>query len=94
MFESLVTYCHDQLSSIPLTFVLGFYVSLIVSRYLFSYVYWLRQELKESQCLSVTSTQSSFKNSIWYGSSSSSPTTLSALPQHYLKFILPQTERG
>ena len=33
MFESLVTYCHDQLSSIPLTFVLGFYVSLIVSRW-------------------------------------------------------------
>ena len=28
-----VTYCHDQLSSIPLTFVLGFYVSLIVSRW-------------------------------------------------------------
>ena len=33
LFESLVTYCHDQLSSIPLTFVLGFYVSLIVSRW-------------------------------------------------------------
>ena len=33
MFESLVTYCHDKLSSIPLTFVLGFYVSLIVSRW-------------------------------------------------------------
>ena len=30
---SQVTYCHDQLSSIPLTFVLGFYVSLIVSRW-------------------------------------------------------------
>ena len=27
------TYCHDQLSSIPLTFVLGFYVSLIVRRW-------------------------------------------------------------
>ena len=33
LFESLVTYCHDKLSSIPLTFVLGFYVSLIVSRW-------------------------------------------------------------
>ena len=32
-FELLVTYCHHQLSSIPLTFVLGFYVSLIVSRW-------------------------------------------------------------
>ena len=29
----MVTYCHHQLSSIPLTFVLGFYVSLIVSRW-------------------------------------------------------------
>ena len=29
----MVTYCHQQLSSIPLTFVLGFYVSLIVSRW-------------------------------------------------------------
>ena len=33
MFASLVAYCHDQLSAIPLTFVLGFYVSLIVSRW-------------------------------------------------------------
>jgi len=33
MFESLRTYCHEQLSSIPLTFVLGFYVSLIVTRW-------------------------------------------------------------
>jgi len=33
VFESLRTYCHEQLSSIPLTFVLGFYVSLIVSRW-------------------------------------------------------------
>ena len=32
-FESLRTYCHEQLSSIPLTFVLGFYVSLIVTRW-------------------------------------------------------------
>jgi hypothetical protein len=33
MFESLRTYCHEQLTSIPLTFVLGFYVSLIVTRW-------------------------------------------------------------
>jgi len=33
VFESLRTYCHEQLSSIPLTFVLGFYVSLIVTRW-------------------------------------------------------------
>jgi len=33
LFESLRTYCHEQLSSIPLTFVLGFYVSLIVTRW-------------------------------------------------------------
>ena len=32
-FESLRIYCHEQLSSIPLTFVLGFYVSLIVTRW-------------------------------------------------------------
>ena len=33
MFEAVVTYCHHQMSSIPLTFVLGFYVSLIVGRW-------------------------------------------------------------
>ena len=33
MFESLVTYCNQQLTSIPLTFVLGFYVTLIVGRW-------------------------------------------------------------
>jgi hypothetical protein len=32
-FEALRTYCKEELSSIPLTFVLGFYVSLIVNRY-------------------------------------------------------------
>jgi hypothetical protein len=32
IFESLRTYCSEQLTSIPLTFVLGFYVSLIVTR--------------------------------------------------------------
>ena len=33
LFEALCIYCHEQLSSIPLTFVLGFYVSLIVKRW-------------------------------------------------------------
>jgi len=33
IFESLRTYCSEQLTSIPLTFVLGFYVSLIVTRW-------------------------------------------------------------
>eukprot|EP00092_Neocalanus_flemingeri_P105954 GFUD01135879.1.p1 GENE.GFUD01135879.1~~GFUD01135879.1.p1 ORF type:complete len:716 (-),score=153.40 GFUD01135879.1:269-2416(-) len=33
VFESLRIYCYEQLSSIPMTFVLGFYVSLIVSRW-------------------------------------------------------------
>jgi len=33
LFESLVTYCNQQLTSIPLTFVLGFYVTLIVGRW-------------------------------------------------------------
>jgi len=33
MFEALRTYCHEQLTSIPLTFVLGFYVTLIVDRW-------------------------------------------------------------
>ena len=33
MFEAVVTYCHHQMSSIPLAFVLGFYVSLIVGRW-------------------------------------------------------------
>ena len=33
MFESLKAYCLIQMSSIPMTFVLGFYVSLIVKRW-------------------------------------------------------------
>ena len=33
LFEALCIYCHEQLSSIPLTFVLGFYVSLIIKRW-------------------------------------------------------------
>ena len=33
LFESLKAYCSIQMSSIPMTFVLGFYVSLIVTRW-------------------------------------------------------------
>ena len=33
LFESLKAYCSIQMSSIPMTFVLGFYVSLIVKRW-------------------------------------------------------------
>ena len=33
IFESLKAYCSIQMSSIPMTFVLGFYVSLIVKRW-------------------------------------------------------------
>ena len=32
-FESLRGYCHENVKSIPLIFVLGFYVSLVVSRW-------------------------------------------------------------
>ena len=32
-FEALQLYCSDNLKSVPLTFLLGFYVSLIVSRW-------------------------------------------------------------
>ena len=32
IFESLRGYCHDNLKSIPLMFVLGFYVSIVVTR--------------------------------------------------------------
>jgi len=38
LFESLRTYCHEELSSIPLTFVLGFYVSLIIKRWWHQYM--------------------------------------------------------
>ena len=33
MFESLRLYCSLNLSNVPLTFMLGFYVSLIVKRW-------------------------------------------------------------
>ena len=33
LFESLRLYCHENLKTVPLTFMLGFYVSLIVSRW-------------------------------------------------------------
>ena len=33
LFESLRLYCNENLKSVPLTFLLGFYVSLIVSRW-------------------------------------------------------------
>ena len=33
IFESLRGYCHQNLKSIPLMFVLGFYVSIVVTRY-------------------------------------------------------------
>ena len=33
IFESLRGYCHENLKSIPLMFVLGFYVSIVVTRY-------------------------------------------------------------
>ena len=33
MFESLRLYCSLNLSNVPLTFLLGFYVSLIVKRW-------------------------------------------------------------
>ena len=32
-FEALKAYCAIQMSSIPMTFVLGFYVSLVVKRW-------------------------------------------------------------
>ena len=32
-FEALKAYCAIQMSSIPMTFVLGFYVSLVVTRW-------------------------------------------------------------
>ena len=34
-FESLRGYCYENVKSIPLMFVLGFYVSLVVTRYVF-----------------------------------------------------------
>jgi hypothetical protein len=37
VFESLCVYYRGQLTSIPLTFVLGFYVSLIVKRWWVQY---------------------------------------------------------
>ena len=33
LFEALRLYCHENLKTVPLTFMLGFYVSLIVSRW-------------------------------------------------------------
>jgi len=33
IFEALRLYCHENLKSVPLTFMLGFYVSLIVTRW-------------------------------------------------------------
>ena len=34
-FESLRGYCYENVKSIPLMFVLGFYVSLVVTRYVY-----------------------------------------------------------
>jgi len=33
LFESLITFCHTQNAGLPLTFLLGFYVSLVVKRW-------------------------------------------------------------
>ena len=33
LFEALRLYCHENLKTVPLTFMLGFYVSLIVTRW-------------------------------------------------------------
>ena len=35
-FESLRGYCYENVKSIPLMFVLGFYVSLVVTRYVYN----------------------------------------------------------
>merc|ERR1719419_1494540 len=32
-FENLIRFCHTQNAGLPLTFLLGFYVSLVVSRW-------------------------------------------------------------
>ena len=46
LFESLRGYCHQNLKSIPLMFVLGFYVSLIGTARLHCAALWLTIELR------------------------------------------------
>jgi len=38
-FESVAIYCHQHIESIPLTFVLGFYVNIVVTRWWDQYTY-------------------------------------------------------
>ena len=59
-FESIKAYCSIQMSSIPMTFGLGFYVSLIVKRWwdqvgiqikkLFDAFYWKSTIASKSKC--------------------------------------------